>query len=291
MGSGDVVMRKVFDLVEHPAFAGSPMLADDHPDMRAMMAAISDAGGRPEPILVTAQNEIADGRHRKRCVELLNLDEIPTRLIADEDVEQTIVTSLLARRHLAKWQVAYTLAPLLSKLSDDGKKARLKGLRKGTLIVPVNRNLRATGKDQRLSEFLDTCGISHDTWQRVQALRKRFAEREDLRQRFEPALFSGDPETAMSLEGAMKATGSVMKYETGMPTPGEDRNEHDRLASKWLKKLTFHMGKEFWDAWGQRERSEIIERVTVQATLWPREVKAALCEALDKDLRSHPEEK
>ena len=290
MGSGDVVMRKVFDLVHHPVFANSPMLADDHPDMLAMMSAISDAGGRPEPILVTAQNEIADGRHRKRCVELLNLDEIPTRLIADDAVEQTIITSLLARRHLGKWQIAYTLAPLLEKAALNGKRTRSNLPRKLTLRLAETPNPGVSAKTQGLGDFLRMIGVSDSTWERVQALRKRFAEREDLRQRFEPALFSGDPETAMSLEGAMKATGSVMKYETGMPTPKADREEHDRLAKDWVKKATFHMGKEFWDTWGQRERSEIIEHVTVQARLWPREVKAALCEALDEDLRSTPEE-
>jgi hypothetical protein len=257
------------------------MLGDDHPDMRAMIGAISDAGG-PEPIKITADNYIADGRHRTRCCEILGYESMPVVMVAEKDVHDLVITSLLARRHMTKWQIAYTLAPLLEKAADSGKKNRSNLPEKMTLRLAESTQKHLSANTQCLSEFLKTIGVEKTTWIRVQSVRKVFADRDDLRKRFEPALFSGDPDTALSLEGVNKALGSIIAYEEGPTDPKGRRDQHDRLAVNWVRKLTAQMKEEWWDAMGVAERRKVAVAVADAAATWPDEVRAAVIESLGR---------
>ncbi len=84
----------------------------------------------------------------------------------------------------------------------------------------------------------------------------------------------------MSLEGLVKALGSIIAYEEGPVDPKGNREEHDRLAIDWLKKMTSQMKPEWWEPMGEAQRKKVASAAAKAAATWPREVQEAIFQAL-----------
>ena len=68
-----------------------------------------------------------------------------------------------------------------------------------------------------------------------------------------------------------------------MPASGDpkrDREEHDRLAIDWLKKMTSQMKPEWWEPMGEAQRKKVASAAAKAAATWPREVQEAIFQAL-----------
>lgn len=281
-------------LKPHPLLKDSPMLDPDHADCRFIRASIADGWRESEPIQINDRDQIIDGRHRVREAIALGMESVPVSIIPDTEAIAVMVHTYSARRHMAKWQTVYTLGPVIEQYFGDGKGRRISNL------IPAARHKKAKNanvlsKPQpriRDSEqkglnpfqtFLSHIGISQDTWGRANAVRTKFAEHPELRARFEPLMFTDDPDRAMSLEAVIKALGSITgEYAKGRVDLIADRSEHHRLLSEYFEKVTKQF--KFWKKLDPSHRRAVSAALVTESRVWPAEVRLAML----TELRENP---
>lgn len=285
--------RKLTDLTIHPLLKDSPMLGGDHPDVKNLMASMMEEGLEDNPIIINSDNQIMDGRHRKKAAEILGWTEIPVIVKPETSAINIIFHALLARRHMYKWQIAYTLAPVIEMKAKQGITKRVGNLIPGAVhgvknvqkpLIPSNPRVR--GNDESSTLFREQAGISDDVWSRVQEIRKRFDLRMDLKAQYEPRMFlpDGDPQ-AISLEGVMKAIGSKLRYDddNNKPDLKAKRGEYDRLALGYIKKAAAQL--EFWDKLSEDKQKKMAGKTVEAVRLWPPELKEEILAALQDDAK------
>lgn len=280
--------RKLIDLDIHPLLKGSPMLSPDHPDVKNLMAAMTEDGLEDNPIIINPNNQIMDGRHRHKAAEILQWPEIPVIVKPDADCEKIVTHAILARRHLLKWQIAYSVAPILERYVEKGVYVRKNNLKVGVKLAEkpmISRKGQVDligASDDSMTLFLGRAGISIETWKRVREVRKRFEKRPDLRAQYEPRMFLPDTDDqAISLEGVMKAIGAVESYETNKHDVKALRGQHDRLAIDLMKKAGAQL--EFFEKLEPAKKKKLAEDTVFAVRLWPMELKKEIYQALLKD--------
>jgi hypothetical protein len=280
--------RKLSDLTIHPLLKDSPMLGGDHPDVKNLMAAMMEEGLADNPIIITPDNQIMDGRHRAKAAAILEWPEIPVIVKPDADCEKIVTHAILARRHLLKWQIAYSVAPVLERYVEKGVYVRKNNLKVGVKLAEkpiISRKGQVDligDSDDSMTLFLRRAGISVETWKRVHAVRKKFEKRPDLKDQYEPRMFlpDSDPQ-AISLEGVMKAIGAVESYETNKHDLKALRGQHDRLALDLMKKAGAQL--EFFEKLEPAKQKKLAEETVQAVRLWPMELKKELLSALQQD--------
>lgn len=280
--------RKLTELTIHPFLKDSPILRDDHPDMRNLVDAMASDGLADHPIIINDSNQIMDGRHRARGAAILNWSEIPVIVKPETQAVDIITHAVLARRHLLKWQVAYTLAPVLQRYFEKGSMVGRNNLIPGNKSAKkpnVSRECQVDTPEKSPTLLLERAGISRETWFRVKEVLKRFEKRPDLRAQYEPRMFLPDSdENAISLEGVMKALGSIESYEQNHHPVKALRDEHDRLALDLMKKAAAQL--EFFDKLEPAKQKKLAEEAVQAVRLWPIELKKELLSALQQDFIS-----
>ena len=264
------------------------MLGGDHPDVKNLMAAMMEEGLDDNPIIINSDNQIMDGRHRHKAAAILEWPTIPVIVKPDADCEKIVTHAILARRHLLKWQIAYSIAPVLERYVEKGAMVGRNNLVPGGRIGKKANNRRDCQvdipevSDDSMTLFLKRAGISIETWNRVRAVRKKFEKREDLKAQYEPRMFltDSDPQ-AISLEGVMKAIGAVESYETNKHDVKALRGQHDRLALDLMKKAGAQL--EFFEKLEPAKQKKLAEETVQAVRLWPMELKKELLSALQQD--------
>lgn len=285
--------RNPADLKHHPLLKDSPMMAPNHADCLCLRASIEDHGLGENPIIINEKDQIMDGRHRVREALTLGLDSVPVSVRPDSEASDIIFNSLTARRHMAKWQTAYCLGPLIEKRFGDGKGRRLANLMPGA-IHKTRENPNVSSKRQTdaieenkvkanpFQQFLLNIGISPETWERANRVRKVLLARPDLRERFEPCMFDDDPKNAMSLEGVAKALGSITgEYAKGTVNLVGERAEHDRILGEYFEKMTSQF--RFWHLLDSSRRKHVSHSLVTESRAWPAEVRMAMYHELSKN--------
>jgi len=287
MNTSKIETRKLTDLTIHPFLADSPMLAEHHPDVRNLMAAMAEEGLGEHPIIINDGNQIMDGRHRAMAARLLKWEEIPVILKPETKAEEIIFHALMARRHMMKWQIAYSIAPVIERHVEKGITKRSVNLKvgKNANVSPKSANcaFRETGSE--LTLFIEQAGICKDTWRRVKEVRSRFAKRPDLKAQYEPRMFlpDSDPQ-AISLEGVMKAIGAIDTYQgEHAPDLKAKRGQYDRLALEYMKKANAQL--EFWDKLGDPQKDSFTEEAVKAVMVWPIEIKRELYKSLERQMK------
>jgi len=108
----------------HPLADLFPMMSD--PELRALAEDIKDNGLR-EPIKVTKDGVLVEGRNRLKACELVGIE--PATEIVNGDIGSLIVSANIMRRHMTKGQVAIlaVCAELGIDLSDNDSAAAAEG--------------------------------------------------------------------------------------------------------------------------------------------------------------------
>jgi hypothetical protein len=280
--------RKLTDLTVHPLIEHSPMLGSEHHDVKNLVAAMTEDGLEDNPIIINEVNQVMDGRHRLLSAKILGWTEIPVIVRANEDVEKIVTHAILARRHLKKWQIAYSIAPVLERYVEKGIETKKRNLKIGaesvkTPMISRKGQVDLIGdSDDSMTLFLDRAGISVETWKRVREVRKWFAKRHDLMDQYEPRMFLPDTDpNAISLEGVMKALGSTESYEKNKHDLKALRGEHDRLALDLMKKTGAQL--DFFDKMEPAKQKKLAEEAVEQVRLWPPAIKKEIYQALTKE--------
>ena len=278
--------RKLDELTIHPFLKDSPMLNSEHPDFKNLLAAMESEGLDEHPVIINPTNQIMDGRHRAAGARFLGWKEIPVVVRPEDKAEEIIVHALLARRHMLKWQVAYSLAPVIERHVEKGIVRRTANLKVGKKAnvspKPNSLGFRETG--DALTLFVEQSGINAETWRRVRLVRERFAKKPDLQRQYEPRMFLPDSDpNAISLEGVLKALGAIEAYDTKAPDLKAKRGQYDRLALEYMRKAGSQL--EFWDKLGAPQRDKLSEEAVAAIRLWPVDLKKELAKALAEDLK------
>jgi hypothetical protein len=179
--NGHIVMRKTAHLKVHPAVIGLPELADTDEEFQAGREDVRTNGVR-QPLIVTADGLIIDGRHRRRWAAAAGLDEVPCMVSAATtatDVIAIAVGTLIHRRHYTPGQIALVLYPSLRELHEAAKAAKTAAFdanaKKGNEFpLPLRRlGEDSTTYGQQVESVGTICarlGISTDSFSRAARL-------------------------------------------------------------------------------------------------------------------------
>lgn len=162
-----IEIRDPKDLKVHHLLHGMPEWSDTDPRLKALAADIRDHG-ITEPLKITAENRIVDGRHRWRGARRLQLDQIPVVVVPENHVASIAVGSLLHRRHLTPGQRAYLLAGIIDDAFAEAQKRMLAGVK----VDP--RNSVSRGKTPE--DYADEIGVSVQYLRLARELQEAFKD-------------------------------------------------------------------------------------------------------------------
>lgn len=109
----------------HPIIKGQPEWSDEDPQFIALCRDIA-CRGVIDPVRVTTDNEIVDGRHRWRACKRLKR-EVPVEILTGDDLASFALRTLILRRHYTGGQRAYVAYPLLIPAFAEAKRRMLAG--------------------------------------------------------------------------------------------------------------------------------------------------------------------
>jgi hypothetical protein len=183
--NGHIEMRATANLKVHPAVIGLPELADTDEEFQAGREDVRTNGVR-QPLIVTSDGLIIDGRHRKRWAAAAGLDQVPCMVSAATTATEVIaiaVGTLIHRRHYTPGQIALVLYPSLRELHEAARAAATakmtanagRGAEKGS---DFPEPLRRLGEDSTtygkqvdsISAICARLGISTDSFSRAARL-------------------------------------------------------------------------------------------------------------------------
>lgn len=266
-------IRRIDDLNVHPLLNDSPMLAEDHPDCLAIRESIQTDGLDGQPIVINDQNEVLDGRHRVREAKTLGMTEVPVVVRSPVDAGEAIARAVMARRHMMKWQIAYCLAPGIEASTEDGKTHRQRNLKRGQKHQCSPDS--ASGK-MGIRDVLASWNISQDAWQRIRNIRIAFKKHPELKERFEPRMFTQDSKQFMDPQAVVRAIGSITgAYGSDQkPDLKKARTNYPHLIWQWMSKATTHF--KHWEHVPSSAREKLTVEITDLIRTWPEDVRKAL---------------
>lgn len=151
------LLRNPLDLGLHPALKSQPWM--NQADQTALDESIREHGIL-QALLITADDEIVDGRHRWRSARHLGLTEVPCTLVSADDANSIILATILDRRHYSKGARAYLALPLLEKAVSEGVVRRAANLRKSN--KPVEKGLNHLSGKNGSEDLAEKLGVSLD---------------------------------------------------------------------------------------------------------------------------------
>lgn len=143
-------------------------------DMQAFFADL-DENGIIEPLKVTVDGKVADGRHRLRWASLRDALSVPVVVVSDEEAVRIIEGSVVARRHWTKGMKAY-FAVLMHPEVADTKVGR-----------PINSDSVGITREALAAKF----GVSSDLIDQACKLFTAFEASKTLREKHEKLVWAG----------------------------------------------------------------------------------------------------
>jgi len=190
--SNHIVMRPVAGLKVHPVVAGLPGLSDTDEDFLAGQQDVRERG-IIEPLKVTPDGLVVDGRHRMRWAAGAELAEVPCIEFTPKDDAEIVAVALRTlryRRHYTAGQIALVAYPSLRSLHEQAKRSAAAQyaaakFQKGSVsrepLAAVPAESSTYGKSP--ATIRDICGslwISEDSFLRAARLFEIFEATDDL---------------------------------------------------------------------------------------------------------------
>jgi hypothetical protein len=167
-------LRDPSDLRVHKLIKDMPQLTEDDQEFENLCASVHGTGHLIEPLKITADNAIVDGRHRWRAAKRCGFHQVPCIIVAEEEVVTIALDTLLARRHMNKGQLAYIAYPLFRGAHEEARQRQFDKLKKGDKPVVASRdNGRIASKTE---DFASELGVSRDEFFRAARLHEIFEQ-------------------------------------------------------------------------------------------------------------------
>lgn len=176
----EILNRHPKDLALHPLLKTQPWMAPGEFD--ALCESIRTHGVM-QPVLITTNDEVVDGRHRWKAARANGLTEIPCEVVNEEDAASLVLTMVLDRRHYSKSGRAYLALPLFQKAREEGIARRAANLKAGANSRNPTKlafgEKSSNSMQSAVEEFAEKLGISSELFRQARDLEETFFAPQD----------------------------------------------------------------------------------------------------------------
>lgn len=160
-----IEMRDPLSLKLHPFFEGTyhPMMPKESAQWLSFVEDVRDHGVM-EPLKITPDGMIMDGRHRHAAALETMRKEVPCIVLPDGDALMVVAQSLLLRRNYTKSGLALQLAAMADVAASAGKGSRSANLKNGKskkANVPPKVDSIDHGKSPTLFASLESMSVHY----------------------------------------------------------------------------------------------------------------------------------
>lgn len=228
-----------------------------------------------EPLKITPDLQVVDGRHRFLAAKKAQLTEVPCILVAADHAAEIALETLLARRHFTKGQRAYLAAPLLEATINEYGQRRLNNIKRGEAT-----DLQFGRSAERLAEKL---GIGGRLLEQSRTIHLAFDAHPEWRAQDEPKIL--DPEKPIGL-GAIIAGFAGRTTTKGKPR--QDTPQQELFADSWDV-----LGKRFkyWTDMDEAAKHEALTPIKETLAVMPDDLLAATLKAANAEQKRRDAEK
>lgn len=270
-----VTMRDPADLRIHPILAAMPRMAEDSTQFGALADDIG-ARGVIEPLKITADDQIVDGRHRFLAARRQQLPLVPTMLIEDEDILGTVLATLIHRRHYSKGAIGYIAYPLLKEAHEEAVEASrakiTENLKMGKNANVSRQRLGDAVGAKRVEDYAFQLGISLETFQRAARVHDIFNDNPDFKADMEPQIL--DPDRPVGLGRVIAGFGSFVV------TNGAERHSSKPVDNLVQSFAGIERRLKHWDDWSEEQHSLAQKEFRKTVAALPLEA----CKVMEKEL-------
>ncbi len=257
-------------LAEHELLKRLPPLAPDDPDVMKIAESISSLGRITDPLKITEDGRIVDGRRRRAAAMRLKMAEVPVVYVPDTEAPFLVVSSLEHRAHFTKSQRAYLVAPFLQEAFDYARERKIASLKQGD--SPVANAVRMGIK--RVDEWAEGMGLTVRLLQQAQELRKFFEDHtprtitdtDDVTEEgvsfqefFEPRILREEKPYGLgaALAGIKAKLAMEASTARGRPHTGGKPKAVEQQLKLFGRLITDELTRwEYWQAWDEETRAE-----------------------------------
>ncbi len=267
------IQMQATDMIKwHSLIKKLPRWADDSPEMESLKKDI-EMRGIDQPLIVCATDGggetpgyyyLLDGRHRHTAAKLAGKERVPVVVCKESDALGIILGSITQRRHFSKGALAYLCYPVIAAAALP-KEIYLKKGPKSTESTTGN-----------VEELCARLGFSRDLYFQAKRVHEVFAQYPEMKERFEPAILSGESGIGAVLAG----------IGSSLITKGQPRNETnflswdaegEDLGGKMPKMLdTFRKGFSQWDGYDPVAKAAFVSKWREFVSELPEELLAAV---------------
>lgn len=265
-----IIHAATLSLVVHPATEVIPVRDPESAEGRALRDSIADAGIL-EPLKIS-KGRIVDGRERWLHAKVLGRETVPCIEIPESDVHATIFDSIICRKHMPKVALAYLAFPSVEALLAESKARRLSNLRNSSSALESSR-VNDRGNVRTAEDYAERLGIGRTTFFQVRNVVGHFAKSPELKEYFEPKIFSGEMGLGAVLQGIAGWTA----------TKGQHRQEREQLVL-WQDKIKGFCDPRKFAGWDKTTpevrdhvRSELVKGIQ---EAWPADLRESILEEL-----------
>jgi hypothetical protein len=258
--------RSIGQLTPHPALKTLWELpADDTRFLRLVESVASS--GILDPLKVTADGRIIDGRHRWRAAKAAGLDSVPCVVVDEGRLAEIAMETRLARRHLmSKSQVAYEMYPLFARRHQEALNAHTAGL--------AQRGGKSSAAP-RIEDLAAQAGVGRDLFKHAAAVHREFSTDPSLREEWEPKIMA--EEEPMALGAVLAGIAGARATRGKTPAKPARNSALHRWDHSWEV-----LGKEVsaWERWSEEERGSAAGHVKSALASMPDPVLDVIRDAL-----------
>lgn len=253
------------DLKDHPALAGLPQMAENGEDFKDFCDVVRDLGMLPDPVLVTSDHLVIDGRDRVRVARRMQVD-VPVVVITEPIEAARIIEASISttshRKNYSKGQIALCYFPQLEAAYQE--------------ILGYPKFEKAP---QTVAELAKRCRVSTDLFKQaadVWGLWKKHAGKKfkfdpknleergldpektyTLRDYYEPLIM--DRDDPMGLGDALKGMGMNIAMAEKGHTGGKPKDKDKQLLL--FQEAIGAVGRrtQYWNDWDNETRKAALE--------------------------------
>ncbi len=168
-----ITLRDPADLRVHKLIKDMPQLAEEDQEFDNLCRSVHETGHLIEPLKITSDGAIVDGRHRWRAAKHAGLAQIPCIIVEEEEVATIALDTLLARRHMNKGQIAYIAYPLFRAAHEEARQRQIERLKtgnRGTIADSIGNGQFPS----KVADFASELGVCKDVFEQAAKLHDIF---------------------------------------------------------------------------------------------------------------------
>ena len=170
------------ELSIHPLAKLMPEWPKDDPRFAALVEDVRERG-IDHPLLIDREGRVVNGKMIFRAAKQLQLDHVPCKLVADDQIPATLINSLVQRKHFTKSALAYLTYPLMKPAFEAARQKKLEMLKKGNVSPSSAQPTTGT-----VEEFATNVGIERSLFFDAKRVHELFAKDAEFKAQMEPRI-------------------------------------------------------------------------------------------------------